>query len=765
MTRTKIISGGVLTLGFGALGITTADAHSIYKTKELVVNDTFNVKAKESENTVTKKKPVDLFAILDGSPSFTKQGKFDKALNDLTELVKSLPEGSNVIFSTYLENNKESYTANKTQAVTKLLSKTDALDFLDKVKKHWIDDPQGYLRLRSPFVLDKTDTGFIKDANDLGTYKYLNTTPFTNIEEVYNTYTGKNKVMSVVQFTDEWEPNENIDTTFVDWAKKNAKTFMSVLYYTENLQNTKSETSMTEANHPNIYRSYGVSDSERSGKIIEQFNNTGLETTTTKERERVDLDIKLTRPDGSVLTDAKVTSPSGKEYEIKQDGTLQIPDAEDDEYKITYKVNKGRGKVRTVVQANGNEIKVIEHELQVVDISNPERFEEIPYTTKNVDDDTLEVGKTRIIQKGVNGEKTIKQLPAVEDALVLESEFDVKDGSNISIDLTKPQGAQFIKAIIETPEGVKEFEFNGDKATFNLKNAKAGKYTIKYTVVGTKDALNMNITVNGNTVNEHNDKLLVGVTTKGETIETITKKPVEEIIGVGTLGYEIVKEIKETDSEYKLDYSDAHEYGKVYGDSGLGKKKVEVSKKYKTIKGVRVGEPIEVTERVIEDNQDPKKLGTHDTYVVTKTEIKKREVEYIDDDTIDAGTTKIVKDGRNGLVRITSTWNTYKGYKTGEPTVTEEVIYAPDKQVIKRGTKVKVDKNKKAIDDLSKALRLKEGDLTNAKTEEKRAEVNQISPKNEEKTDSLYEEGNNRLAIKNFVKVNFIDKLIKLFNW
>ena len=73
MTRTKIISGGVLTLGFAALGITTADAHSIYKTKELVVNDTFNVKAKESENTVTKKKPVDLFAILDGSPSFSEE--------------------------------------------------------------------------------------------------------------------------------------------------------------------------------------------------------------------------------------------------------------------------------------------------------------------------------------------------------------------------------------------------------------------------------------------------------------------------------------------------------------------------------------------------------------------------------------------------------------------------------------------------------------------------------------------------------------------
>lgn len=717
MTRTKIISGGVLTLGFAALGITSADAHSIYKTKELVVNDTFNVKAKESENTVTKKKPVDLFAILDGSPSFSEGTKYIDAINDLVELVKSLPEGSKVMLATYHENKGDSYLANKKQAVTKLLTKDEALDFLNITRNFYLNNPQGRLHLKFPWTIESV-TGQ-KAAEELGTLKYLDTNEYANIEDAYDRATGKNEVMSVIQFTDEWTTVEDIDTTFVDWAKKNAKTFMSAIYHRPGLY-AGSVSSMEKAGHPNIYKASGVSGDVRSKQIIEQFSNTGLDTITTKERERVDLDIKLTRPNGSILTDAKVTSPSGKEYEIKQDGTLQIPDAEDGEYKITYKVNKGRGKVRTVVQANGKEIKVIEHELQVTDISNPERFEEIPYTTRQVDDDTLEVGKTRVIQKGVNGEKTIKQLPAVEDALVLESEFNVSEGSNISIELTKPQGAQFIKAVLETPDGVKEFFIEGDVARINVPNAKAGTYKIKYTVVGTKDALNMNLLVNGQTVNDHKDKLLVGVKSEAETIETITKKPVEEIIGVGTVGYEVVKEIKETDSDYKLDYSNAHEYGKVHGDSGFGKKKVEISKKYKTIKGVRTGEPIEVTERVIEDNQDPKKLGTHDTYVVTKTETKKREVEYIDDDTMDTGTTKTIKDGRDGLVRIVSTWNTYKGYKTGEPTIIEEVIYAPEKQVIKRGTKLKVDENKKAIDDLSKALQIKSNNTENAFRETKK---------------------------------------------
>ena len=170
-----------------------------------------------------------------------------------------------------------------------------------------------------------------------------------------------------------------------------------------------------------------------------------------------------------------------------------------------------------------------------------------------------------------------------------------------------------------------------------------GTYKIEYIATG-NGVLKAEVSVNGKVVDTKTDKLN---SQDGQTkVETrIVKESVEEIIGVGTVGYEVVKEIKEINSDYKLDYSDAHEYGRVHGDTGYGKKKVEISKKYKTIKGVRTGEPIEVTERVIEDTEDTKKLGTHDTYVVTETETNKREVEYIDDETMEAGTTnKVVTD-------------------------------------------------------------------------------------------------------------------------
>ena len=395
---------------------------------------TFNANGTE----ISTEKPVDLFAILDGSPSFTSRGKFDKALADLTDLVKSLPDKSQVVFATYLENNKESYTSNKTQGVTKLLSKSDALEFLEKVKNFWINDPQGYLRLRSPFVLDKTDSGFLSDANDLGTAKYMNTQTFNDIEEAYDTYSNKNETLSVVQFTDEWEPNENIDTTFVDWAKKNAKTFMSVLYYTENLRDTKSETSMKEANHPNIYRSYGVDDSERSKKIIEQFKNTGIEKTQPK------VNINVTPEQGITLKEVKLVNPDGQEENLEiSDNKVNVEKDLPKDGNWTVKV-KADGlvpenrKVTATASIAGKEVGKTEIEFEgCKDDVKPtvtKRIEKLPFKTQRVEDKTLKEGEEKVVVKGEEGEKEITTtvtpgIAGVEGKVTNNLNFNVNAGS------------------------------------------------------------------------------------------------------------------------------------------------------------------------------------------------------------------------------------------------------------------------------------------------------------------------------------------------
>lgn len=824
----------------------------------------------------------------------------------IRDVIKSLPDDSMVTMMVYYSNEPISYKGNK---ASKTMTKLEALKVMEYYDRKSNYNP--YNAPGGPSILEA-----LEEAGQL-----VKLDKYMEFEDYFKTKVRKDVTTSIIQVTDDWAESEDIDYSFVDWAKKNAKTFMTVLQNSNT--SSKSYRDMVGSGHPNIYLAGELHEcgknTQTTSAIAKQFEDTGTETYTTHEKENVDLDITLTRPDGSILSNAKVISPSGKEYTIGDDGRLQINNVKDGEYRIKYQINKGKGKVKTVVNANSKIIKTIENELIIAEDKVKKRIEKIPYTTKQVDDDTLEVGKTRVIQKGVDGEKEIitttksnldgnisnhldfnvnagstttsevkgrsifmpvdgsgstawgeraniiedldaiinslsekdqiqlafyednnstsyrsygntensapttvmmnkekalKLINRVKELIVQNhnyawktavNELNLRDktaeagkpygeifeasrdksltpviiqltdgwtdqedidhefakwakknaktfmsviydtqastankkmieAGHPNIFLTVPQGknltkeertsgilkqiqATTVEIVTKNEKPTVNVSISGDgvrvteakligsvtkdlpivegKVVFNEK-LEDGTYKIEYVATG-GGTLKAEVSINGKIVDSKTDTLK---SEDGETkVETrIIKEPVEEIIGIGILGYEIIKEIKQTDSDYKLDYSDAHEYGRVHGDTGYGRKKVEISKKYKTIKGLRTGEPIEVTERVIEDTEDPKKLGTHDTYVVTKIETKLREVEYIDDDAMDVSTTKVIKSGRDGLVRIVSTWNTYKGYKTGEPTVTEEVIYSPEKQVIKRGTKVKVDENNKTID-------------------------------------------------------------------
>ena len=261
----------------------------------------------------------------------------------------------------------------------------------------------------------------------------VNLPNYMEFEDYFKTKVRKDVTTSIIQVTDDWAESEQIDDTFVDWAKKNAKTFMTVLQNANT--SSKSYRDMKGSGHPNIYIANEIYEWGKNSKVIseivKQFEDTGTETYTTHEKENVDLDITLTRPDGSILTNAKVVSPSGKEYTIGDDGRLQISNAEDGEYRIQYQVNKGQGKVKTVINANSKTIKIIENELTLAPDKVTKRIEKIPYTTKQVDDDTLEVGKTRVIQKGVEGEKEITTTtkPNVENKASNTLDFNVNAGS------------------------------------------------------------------------------------------------------------------------------------------------------------------------------------------------------------------------------------------------------------------------------------------------------------------------------------------------
>lgn len=65
------------------------------------------------------------------------------------------------------------------------------------------------------------------------------------------------RVRSILQYTDGWSSGETIDTSFANWAKANAKTFMSVLYLDKYSGDNSSKQKMIDIGHPNVLDIYG----------------------------------------------------------------------------------------------------------------------------------------------------------------------------------------------------------------------------------------------------------------------------------------------------------------------------------------------------------------------------------------------------------------------------------------------------------------------------------------------------------------------------
>lgn len=364
----------------------------------------FNANGKEIKTA----KPLDLFAILDGSPSFSEGTKYVDAINDLFDLVTSLPEGSHVILATYHENQKDSYFANKKQTLTKRLTKSEALEFLTITRNFYFNNPQGRLHLKFPWT-QESSTGQ-EAAKELGTLKYLDTTDYANIEEAYDKIQDKHDTMSVIQFTDEWVVVEDIDTSFVDWAKKNAKTFMSVIYHRVGL-NAHSASSMEKAGHPNIYRAAGVDNATRSKQIIEQFKNTGIEKTQPK------VNVNVTPEQGITLKEVKLVNPDGQEENLEiSDNKVNVEKDLPKDGNWTVKV-KADGlvpenrKVTATASIAGKEVGKTEIEFEGckddVKPTATKRIEKLPFKTQRVEDKSLKEGEEKVVVKGVEGEKEI----------------------------------------------------------------------------------------------------------------------------------------------------------------------------------------------------------------------------------------------------------------------------------------------------------------------------------------------------------------------
>lgn len=301
-----------------------------------------------------KHKPMDLFVIMDWSGSTSVRR--EEMYTQVTKLIENvLTDEDRVIFAGYGGNTVNSYQGN----VSVRLTKKQALEILKSKKS---------------FTSELTFDGAVGE-----------------FEQIYEKFTNKNPVLSVIQFTDEWLDGETIDTSFAQWALKNAKTFMSVIYPSRNgfkSDDMLSVKSMKAAGHKNIV----INPEQKT--LDDTFRNTATEVIDKKGNI---LKAIISPEDGITVKSAKWILPDGSTKDIpvkagKIEATIEA--LKDGKYKVEYTFEGKVTTKKTITGSltNGNETKNTSDMFDPKPVSNPRG-------TQFKENDKVEKGVTKIIQE------------------------------------------------------------------------------------------------------------------------------------------------------------------------------------------------------------------------------------------------------------------------------------------------------------------------------------------------------------------------------
>ena len=601
------------------------------------LNFTAVSKKNTTETKVSQHKPMDLVAIIDYSSSF--QGKRNTALTQLKTLIQTdLTDEDHVMLQAYIYNKPASYAAHgaqldysklkdadwETGVSTVLLSKSEAIAMIDKLLQIKYPNTPGGLPTYSDLfnAVSKTfgDKAFKNGDKDGDKVTIV---PF---EDVYTSQTNKNKMVSVVQFTDGWADTEKMDGTFASWAKSNAKTFMSVVnrnkVTNEDNNDPNSIKSMTELGHPNIYDVTGKDEATVMKEMLEQFKNTATEkvvaqTTTTKQKGH----ITITPEAGVTLKTAELVDPSGKKTPLTiKDNKVSVDtgDLNDGKYVVNYtfggSVDSAK-KVTSSVTVDGKEVD--KKEDTILPVAKPTvRTEKIPFQTETKEDPTLSAGEKKVVQKGVEGEKEITTL-------------------------------------------------------------------------------------------------------EGKSTEKVTKQPVNEIIHIGTKGAKSeVTEKKVPFETIKKDDPTLEEGQEKVVQEGV-EGVIKVTTTYETQKGEKVKGSEKVTE--VETVKKVDKIiavGTKGS----KSEVTEKKVPfetiYKQDPSLKKGEEKVLQEGVEGVIKVTTTYETQKGKKVdGSEKVTEETVIEKVDKIVAQGTMEKRKVRYRVVDSKGQEL-VKQTDVMEAYQDE-----------------------------------------------
>ena len=678
----------------------------------------FTTKSSTSSTSTKAHEPMDLIQIIDLSGSVSdgeyKQrngvsGARKRQINDMIYVIEhQLTDQDHVMLAFYGTNKGDSYTVGGQDGgiATKLLSKKEAIDLLNKINAN----PQVHEMSQSwvliPNVIKPMLAGITADAAN-----------GTGFEDVYKAQSNKNKVVSVLQFTDDWtaSESEDIDTSFASWAKSTAKTFMTVVD-TALPDEALSVKQMKKAGHPNIKVFNRLDAPGRSEEIAKLFESTATvtKTTTTKQKAHV----SITPEDGITLTKASLVSADGKTTDLKIEGnkvSADLNDLADGKYTVNYSFTgdvKSVKKITSSVSVDGKEVDKKEDTIspvapppapvKPVEPKVTKRTEKIPFKTETKEDPTLPEGEKKVVQKGVEGEKeyvttTLEDAAGQDGTAEGSVQFTtkasttevVKKGANQTVKVSiGGQGVTVTKATLKGAVN-KDLPIKDGKVEFSEALAD-GSYTLEYAAKG-NGTLKSLVTVDGKEVGNKTVELKGTPGQKGEskTVENIIKQPVNEIIHIGTKG------AKSDVTEKKVPFETIRKEDPTLeeGKEKVIQEGVEGVIKVTTTYDTQKGQKVEGSERVTEKETVKKvdkiiAVGTKGS----KSEVTEKKVPFEtikkDDPTLEEGQEKVVQEGVEGVIKVTTTYETQKGEKVkGSEKVTEEKVTDKVDKIIAVGTK------------------------------------------------------------------------------
>ena len=242
---------------------------------ETSINSSFVVSGKEQSTTSQNKTvqaPMDLIAMVDASPSYS--GLSSSIFPLLKEMMKDANPKSRMAFFATGVNEENSHVIKKDEA-TKWLPMSDANKFIDLViekmnkreREGWSD------KYSSNWFFD-----VIKEHPEFAIDESYDK---EEIEVAHKDLKDKNKIFNVIQVTDGWSQNEGMDTSFAEYVKNNAKTFVSVIQASG--KNDFTTNKMKAVGLPNTMNLSPIEDID---KIVAKFKETATETVVVKGEEK-----------------------------------------------------------------------------------------------------------------------------------------------------------------------------------------------------------------------------------------------------------------------------------------------------------------------------------------------------------------------------------------------------------------------------------------------------------------------------------------------